>query len=150
VEFETDALVTAHNFLDAQPVKNADVFLVRAVLHNWSDKYCLQILRHLREAATPSTQLIVVDNLMPYACVDDSLKDVPGADLALPPAPLLPNGGHASAVSYYEDLGMLLLMNGKERTIRDVHSLLESAGWRLVRIVHCSAYTTSKAIAVPA
>jgi hypothetical protein len=109
----------------------------------------LQILRHLRDAATPSTQLVVVDNLMPYACVDDSLKDVPGAELALPPAPLLPNWGHASAVSYYEDLGMLLLMNGKERTMRDVRALLESSGWKLVRIVHNPAYTSSKAIAVP-
>jgi hypothetical protein len=141
--------ITAHNFFDAQPIKDADVFLVRAILHNWSDKYCHQILRQLREAATPSTQLVVVDNLMSYACIDDSLKDVPGSEVDLPPAPLLPNWGHARAVWYYEDLGMLNLMNGKERTMRDIRDLLESSGWKLVRLVQDAAYTTSKAIAVP-
>ncbi|KAI4141665.1 MAG: hypothetical protein L6R39_005240 [Caloplaca ligustica] len=28
----------AHNFLSEQPVKDADVYLLRWILHNWSDK----------------------------------------------------------------------------------------------------------------
>jgi hypothetical protein len=141
--------LTAHDFFDAQPIKNADVFLLKAVLHNWSDKYCLKILHRLREAATPSTQLIVFDSLVLHACIDEDIKDVPGAEPTLPPAPLLPNWGHASAVSYLNDLGQLVLMNGKERTTRDFRGLLESTGWKLVRIVYSPGYTYSKAIAVP-
>jgi hypothetical protein len=140
----------AHNFFNAQPVKNADVFLLRAILHDWSDKYGLQILRNLREAAMPSTHLIIIDNVMLYACEDESLKEVPGAEIELPPAPLLPNGGHSRTTWYYEDLGMLALQNGKERTMSEFRTLLANSGWKLVRIVHDPAYSTSKAIAVPA
>jgi hypothetical protein len=30
-------------------------------LHNWSDKYCIQILRHLVAAMKPSSKIIVND-----------------------------------------------------------------------------------------
>lgn len=74
------------------------------IVHNWSDKYCLQILRNLRNAAAPDTRLPIVDNLLSYACDDDSLKDIPGADRPVPPKPLLPNMGYAAATSYYTDM----------------------------------------------
>ena len=85
-------------------MKNAAVFLLRNILHDWPDKYCLQILRHLRSSAAPSTRLVLVDNIMAYACVDNELKSVPGAEIPLPPAPLLANGGTANAVPYLQDL----------------------------------------------
>lgn len=36
-----------HDFLTPQPVKGADVYLLRWILHDWSDKYSIQILRSL-------------------------------------------------------------------------------------------------------
>ena len=149
--FLSDSSKPVQDFFEPQPIKNANVFLLRMILHDWSDKYCAKILRHLRDAAAPYTQLVIVDNLLSYACVDDSLKDIPGAEVPLPPAPLLPNSGHAAAIAYWEDLLMLQLMNGKERTIADLRVLLEQTGWKLVRIVQgaLAAYSTQKAIAVP-
>lgn len=94
----------AHDFFTPQPVKNAAVFLLRNILHDWSDKYCVQILRRLREAATPDTRLIIVDNLMSYACIEEGLVSIPGTKRNLFPKPLLPNGGQATAVKYYEDI----------------------------------------------
>lgn len=85
-------------------MKDASVFLLHMVIHDWPDHYCTKILTQLREAATPQTQLIIVDNLMSYACVNEQLKTIPGAERPLPPAPLLPNGGHASAISYSQDM----------------------------------------------
>lgn len=87
-----------HDFFSPQPIKYASLFLVRAVMHDWSDKYAVQILRHLREAAAPDTRLMIADSLMAYACVNKELEDIPGATVLLPPAPLLPNGGHASVM----------------------------------------------------
>lgn len=130
-------------------MKNADVFMLRNIIHDWSDKYCVKILQRLRDAATPSTRLMIIDNLMPYACVDDNLKNIPNAQYSLPPAPLLPNSGHASAVAYFEDMQMIEMLNGMERTVTQVQSLLEQAGWRLDRMVPGKNFSTQKAIAVP-
>ena len=74
-------------------------------MHDWSDKYCVQILRQLRNAATPDTRLLIVDNLMAYACVDKNVQQIYGTSSSrVPPEPLLPNGGHAVAAKYYEDI----------------------------------------------
>lgn len=92
-----------YNFLTPQPVKDADVFLLRNILHDWPDKYCLQILKHLREAASPGTQLLVVDNLMSYAAAENT-QDIPGANRPAVSSPLLPNGGYANIIPYYQDI----------------------------------------------
>lgn len=39
--------LTEHDFFEPQPVHEADVYLFRFVFHNWSDEYCLKILRAL-------------------------------------------------------------------------------------------------------
>ena len=127
-----------------------DVFLLHMIIHDWADKYCLQILRHLREAATPTTQLLIVDTLISYACVDGSAKHIPGAEIPPAPGPLLPNYGYAKIASYNEDLMMLHLQNGKERTTTELKSLLGEAGWKLKRVVQGVDIVTQKAIATPA
>ena len=74
------------------------------VLHDYPDPDCLQILRHLRAAARPSTQLVVIDNIMAYACEEPSANEIPGAAIPPPPAPLLPNLGEANAAAYLMDV----------------------------------------------
>lgn len=142
----------AHDFFAEQPIRNADVFLMRNIIHDWSDKYCITILRRLREAAAPSTRLVIVDSLIGYACPEETVKDIPGAQRPQYPEPLLANEGHANAISYFEDIMMLETMNGKERTITEVRGLLEQTGWKLVgmHLGAASAFSTQKAIAVPA
>ena len=142
----------AHDFFAPQPVKDADVFVLRAIMHDWSDKYCIQILRHLREAAAESARFIVIDRLMAYACADDTLNSVPGARFTAPPAPLLANGGYSSAMSYFADIQMLELQNGKERTVVQFQRLLEAGGWRLVHVVRSGDFFVGSGglIAAPA
>ena len=93
-----------HDFFTPQPVKDAAIFLLRNIIHDWSDKYCVQIMRQLRESATPDTRLVIVDNLMSYACAEDGADSVPGAKRDAFPKPLLPNGGHAATAKYFEDI----------------------------------------------
>ncbi|KAI0059947.1 S-adenosyl-L-methionine-dependent methyltransferase [Artomyces pyxidatus] len=139
----------AHDFFDPQPVKNADVFLVRMILHDWSDEFSVKILRRLREAATPDTRLIVVDQLMSYACEEETLKEIPGALLPVPPAPLLPNLGQDFA--YYTDLQMMGFFNAQERTVTQFKELLEQGGWKLLAVHHGAPFAISsqKVIAAP-
>ncbi|KAF3025037.1 hypothetical protein E8E14_014355 [Neopestalotiopsis sp. 37M] len=55
----------AHDFLTPQPVANAEVYLFRLILHNWSDNYCIQILRNLIPALKSGARVVVVDNVAP-------------------------------------------------------------------------------------
>lgn len=79
----------------------------------------MQLLRKLREAATPNTRLVIVDNLMSFACVNEELKKIPGALPPLPPAPLLPNGGHSSTIAYFEDIQVRVYVHFKFIAIAD-------------------------------
>ncbi|KAJ6489188.1 O-methyltransferase-domain-containing protein [Mycena vitilis] len=60
--------LAAHDFFGLQPVRDASVFLLRYVLHDWPDAYACKILTHLRHAATPETTLVILDHVIPYGC----------------------------------------------------------------------------------
>ncbi len=80
---------TAHDFFTAQPIKNASVYFMRMILHDWPDYKALEILKALRAAAGAETKLVVFDGLAVYTCVDpDATAPAPPA-----PAPLLANLG---------------------------------------------------------
>lgn len=65
IGLENRVTFMAHDFLTEQPVKNADVFLFRWVLHNWSDTYCIRILRNLIPALKKDAIILVNDNVLP-------------------------------------------------------------------------------------
>ncbi|GAW18771.1 hypothetical protein ANO14919_082530 [Xylariales sp. No.14919] len=54
----------AHDFFTPQPVK-ADVYFLRWVFHNWSDKYCALIIKALLPALKPGARIIVNETCMP-------------------------------------------------------------------------------------
>jgi hypothetical protein len=90
-----------------QSIKDADIFMLRTVLHNWSNKYAIQILRHLREASVPGkTRLLLVDLIAQYACkgTHPIAKDILGSDLTTAPEPLLPNFGKAFDWTFQLDI----------------------------------------------
>ncbi|THH07842.1 hypothetical protein EW145_g3108 [Phellinidium pouzarii] len=117
------------DFFERQPKLPATpaVFLMRTILHDWSDKYSIKILRNLRAAAGPETKLVLVDSIIDYAC------DAPNQSALLskgpkPPAPLLPNMGGANLLSYEVDLVILASLNSGERTIDGYISIIEAGG----------------------
>ena len=94
------------NFFDPQPKlpKVPDVFLLRMIMHDWPDKYAIQILKRLREAAGETTKLVVIDTVLNYACESDGSSANPF--MSAPPKPLLPNMGAASLLPYNVDLAV--------------------------------------------
>lgn len=54
-----------HDFFQEQPVKDADAYLLRWVLHDWSDVYCVKILRALIPALKKGATIVVMESLTP-------------------------------------------------------------------------------------
>ncbi|KAF1345928.1 O-methyltransferase-domain-containing protein [Delphinella strobiligena] len=50
-----------HDFFEPQPVKGADVYLIRWCLHNWSDKYSIKILRALVPGLKKGARVVIND-----------------------------------------------------------------------------------------
>jgi len=93
----------AGSFFESVP--EADAYILSRILHDWDDERAAAILRVIRVAAPPDARLMVLDSVIPS-----------GNE---------PNG------SKWLDLLMLVLQNGRERTEREWHALLEAAGFRI-------------------
>ncbi|KAF5371626.1 hypothetical protein D9758_003596 [Tetrapyrgos nigripes] len=119
----------AHDFFSPQPVKNAAVYFLRGIVHNWSDAQATQILSHLREAAAPSSKLVIFDMLGRHTCEDPNLE---GLDLPKAPYPLLAQLG--VELPSYMDMVMLMYLGGQERTKDEFAALGLRTGWKLERV----------------
>ncbi|KAI5890571.1 S-adenosyl-L-methionine-dependent methyltransferase [Schizophyllum commune H4-8] len=143
----------AHSFFEPQTLRGVDVFLLKQILHDWSDPYCAKILTHLRAVATPGkTKLVIMDSCLSLACrepLDDQFKDIPGALPHEAPEPLLPNYGPANDSGYLQDLVMLLSFNSQERNLRQFDTLLRGAGWKITSVRRTPGLLTNSVEAVP-
>ncbi|EIN06883.1 O-methyltransferase [Punctularia strigosozonata HHB-11173 SS5] len=127
-----------HSFFDPQPVKDADLFMLRVVIHDWPGAYAVRILKRLREAAAAGkTRLLLVDQVVAYACEDDSeLRNIPGAVSPPVPEPLLPNLGKANSPAYLGDFQArcMFAIGGQERTLANHYACAKEAGWKIVHV----------------
>jgi len=60
-ELEHRVYFMAHDFMNEQPVKGADVYFFRFILHNWSDKYATKILRNLMPAMKDGSRVVIYE-----------------------------------------------------------------------------------------
>lgn len=84
-----------HDFFTPQPTK-ADVYFLRHILHDYSDKYAIKILKNLLPVLVPGNRIIVCDIVLPP----------PGAPL--PPSLV--------RLMHSIDLQMMVALNSKERS----------------------------------
>ncbi|KAF2656259.1 putative O-methyltransferase [Lophiostoma macrostomum CBS 122681] len=105
-----------HDFFTEQPVKSADVYLLRWVLHDWSDKYAIRIIRNLIPALAKHSKIVVQEFVLPEPGKIPTLED-------------------RNLRNY--DICMRGLSNGKERETKDWESLFARADprFRIVGIV---------------
>ncbi|KAJ5189077.1 Winged helix-turn-helix transcription repressor DNA-binding [Penicillium cf. griseofulvum] len=100
--------VTSHDFFTEQPVKGARAYYMHSVLHDWPDELCRKILANTVAAMRPGySKLLVNENVIPDT------------------------GAYWETTSL--DLIMMEIGSG-ERTERQWHVLLESAGLKIVKI----------------
>ncbi|KAF9494774.1 O-methyltransferase [Pleurotus eryngii] len=143
----------AHDFFTSQVVKNASIFICRMVCHDYGKVKATQILSRLREAATSDTKLLLIEQVIPYACLDTNsgaaANMIPGAQQLEPPKPLLANLGKANAIACIGDFQMYTGLCGEERTIGTWIELTAGAGWRISRVFPIPGSLHSQILAVP-
>ena len=105
---EGSCSVMAGSFFESVP-PGADAYLMRHIIHDWDDDKATTILRNGRRAMQQGGKLLVVEGVVPP--------------------------GNEPSVSKFFDLAMMVLPGGMERTEQEYRHLLESAGFRLTRIV---------------
>lgn len=54
-----------HDFFEEQPIQAAKVYLLRWILHDWSDKYAIRILKALVPALTQDSKVIICEHVLP-------------------------------------------------------------------------------------
>ncbi|KDR66887.1 hypothetical protein GALMADRAFT_147537 [Galerina marginata CBS 339.88] len=92
------------DFFTPQSITNPAVFLVKQVLHNWPKQYMSKILQQLRAAATKETVLVIIDNVLPYACRGNTESEFVEKKVKEAPEPLLPNYGSVGNAAYSLDI----------------------------------------------
>ncbi|KAI0922947.1 hypothetical protein AcV5_009806 [Taiwanofungus camphoratus] len=132
---QPDALETgrvqlmSHNFFEENPVKHADVYLLRSVLHDWGDDVCVNILSAIRPALGSHSRILIVDVVMNTTL---GCTGLPSA-----PYPLPADYGIFTRCAHALDLAMLSLCNGAERTVDHFRLLAERVGLVIERIWEC-------------
>lgn len=86
-----------------------DAYMMRHILHDWTDEQCATILGHVRKAIPKAGRLLVIE------CVIQP--------------------GNAPGWSKFLDLNMLVIPGGQERTEAEFRTLFEKGGFRLEKIV---------------
>lgn len=89
-----------------EAVPEADTYLMKNVLHDWSDEECERILATVRESAPDHASLFAFERI------------VPG-----------PDEPHYAKLF---DIHMMVASSGRERTTEEYADLLDSAGWEYV------------------
>jgi hypothetical protein len=101
--------VESGSFFERVPA-NCDAYLMKHIIHDWSDEHCRTILSLMRQQLPPQGRVLVCEMIVP-------------ADSSPAPAKLL-------------DIEMLVMtVGGKERTVEEFGNLFTSAGLRLGRVV---------------
>ena len=99
---------TSGDFFSAIPVE-ADIYLMKFIIHDWNDEQSVTILNNLAESAKPGSKVLLVESVVEE---DDN----------------------APSMSKVMDLNMLVMTGGKERTEKEYAELFEKTGFRLVKV----------------
>ena len=64
-----------YNFFEEQPVRKAAVYLLRWILHDWSDAYAIRILRALIPALGPRSKIVICELVLPQPGTVSAFRD---------------------------------------------------------------------------
>ena len=89
--------------------EDGDVYVMKAILHDWDDRKSIDILRTCRRAMSPTATLIVIERVVG------------------PP--------NENPEGKFSDLNMMIQYGALERTRQEFHDLLKSGGFAMTEVV---------------
>jgi SAM-dependent methyltransferase len=104
--------LVAGDFFEAVP-EGANAYLMKKVLHDWSDDDAVRILANCRRAMAPGGRVLVAETVVPPGNAPDPIKVM--------------------------DVNMLVVTGGRERTADEFAALFERAGLKAGRVVPTGA-----------
>ncbi|KFY04193.1 hypothetical protein V491_09437 [Pseudogymnoascus sp. VKM F-3775] len=117
---------TEHSFFEKNPTEGADIYILRLVLHDWSDDYSIKILKGIKDSMATNSRLLIVEQVMNTTLGSPELQSAP--------APLPANYGYHARFSHSRDITMMASINGIERTPDEFKVLLDAAGLGIKQI----------------
>jgi SAM-dependent methyltransferase len=105
--------IVGGDFFDGVP-EGGDAYLLKGIIHDWNDEAAVAILRNVRRAIRPNGRLFLLETVL-------TGSDDPGRSMM--------------------DLLMMVLTGGRERTEDEFRSLLQDAGFALIRVIPTSGHS---------
>ncbi|BCI52853.1 hydroxyneurosporene-O-methyltransferase [Mycolicibacterium litorale] len=102
------ASATGGSFMDSVP-DGGDAYVMKNIIHDWSDEDAVRILRNIRTAIAPGGTLVLLEMVLPERA----------------------NG----FIGLMLDLEMLVTAGGRERTRAEYANLLSRTGFRITRVI---------------
>jgi predicted O-methyltransferase YrrM len=99
--------LVAGSFFESVP-EGADAYLMRHIIHDWSDEESVKILHNCRERVSDNGRVLIVEAIVPEGNDPSPAKEM--------------------------DMAMLLYPGGMERTETEYQTLLHSAGFELAGV----------------
>jgi hypothetical protein len=94
-----------------EDVPPADAYVIKLVLHNWDDASCAHLLKNVCARLERGGRILCIDNVLP------------------------PLGDTSNLPSKLQDLNMMLLLPGRERTRADWEALYGDAGLAITAMI---------------
>ncbi|MFG2339456.1 methyltransferase [Streptomyces yangpuensis] len=101
--------LVAGDFFRSVP-QGSDAYLLKSVLHDWTDAQVVTILRHCRRALPPGGTVLIVEPVLPEVV------------------------GTQDAGTYLSDLNMMVNVGGRERTRADFEEVCRRAALRVTSV----------------
>jgi trans-aconitate methyltransferase len=101
--------IVAGDFFDAVP-QDADTYILKSVLHDWSNDESIAIVKNCHRAMGPDSTLAVIERALPER--------------------ILPDDAHREIVMM--DIHMMVATGGRERTVSQYNELLAAAGLTVI------------------
>ena len=88
-------------------VPRADAYMMKMILHDWSDEECIQILSNISKTSNNGARVFVVEHIVPEP--------------------------HIPHFSKLFDIHMLCALTGRERTVKEFSELFNKSGLKFVK-----------------
>lgn len=96
------------NMFDGVP--GAEVYILKHIIHDWDDTFCIKLLRNCHSAMVGDGRVICVDAVLP------------------------PMGDTSGTFAKFLDINMMVFHVGKERTQKQWEAIYHAAGFRIASI----------------